>query len=400
MYRRDRSVPGGILSGSGNFESIMLIDSQKDRSRRKPFDFFLQWHLTELCNLRCRHCYQGERGIDEMSLPELRRAFGEAADMVAAWSETYGMEFSRSINVTGGEPFLRRDLFEILGEIRKRGFDVFLLTNGTLVDQMRARMLADLGIKGVQVSVEGPEEVHDAIRGEGSFSAAAAGIERLVDAGIAVTLNTTLSDLNAQQAKKVVAFGSHAGVQRIGFSRLVPSGKGRALLPHMLGPERLRELYQSLLSLELVKVDIVTGDPVAAQMKLAVNDDAGAIAISGCAAGLSGLTIQPNGNVTPCRRLPLSLGNIRRDSLREIWAASPVLEALRDRSRYSGKCRTCTRWALCRGCRAIAYAYSRSRGGEDFLADDPQCFIDGAAGREEKQANRRAAKLAAEKRNG
>ena len=62
--------------------------------------------------------------------------------------------------------------------------------------------------------------------------------------------------------------------------------------------------------------------------------------------------------------------------MREIWAASPVLEALRDKSRYSGKCGACARWADCRGCRAIAYEYARSQGNPDFLAPDPQCFID------------------------
>ena len=117
------------------------------------------------------------------------------------------------------------------------------------------------------------------------------------------------------------------------------------------------------------------GKPAASGKRPARDGDAGDIAISGCAAGhLAGLTIQSNGNVLPCRRLPLSLGNVQRDSLREIWADSPVLEALRDRKRYKGKCGSCSRWAVCRGCRAIAYAWSRERR-EDFLADDPQCFM-------------------------
>jgi radical SAM protein with 4Fe4S-binding SPASM domain len=110
-------------------------------------------------------------------------------------------------------------------------------------------------------------------------------------------------------------------------------------------------------------------------MQTPLNGDAGNTAMSGCAAGVSGLTILPNGDVMPCRRLPISLGNARRDSLRELWATSPVLEALRDRSRYAGKCRACPRWAHCRGCRAIAYAWSRSRGEDDILAEDPQCFL-------------------------
>jgi radical SAM protein with 4Fe4S-binding SPASM domain len=310
-----------------------------------------------------------------MPLPEIKKTVAEISDMIDDWSEAYGVEFSRSMNITGGEPLLRRDCFDILGEIKKKGFEVSLLTNGTLVTRERAQRLADLGVDAVQVSMEGAEDVHDAIRGKGSYDAAVAGVEWLVDCGLAVTLNVTVSDLNAEQVKKVVAFGSHAGVKRIGFSRLVPAGKGRALLSQMLTQERLRELYGSLFSLELKSLEIVTGDPVATQMKIKSNGDAGDTAMSGCSAGVAGLTILPNGNVTPCRRLPLSLGNVRKDSLREIWAASPVLEALRDRSRYKGKCGACSRWAACRGCRAIAYAWSRSRGEDDFLAEDPQCFI-------------------------
>jgi molybdenum cofactor biosynthesis enzyme MoaA len=130
------------------------------------------------------------------------------------------------------EPFLRNDLLDILGEVKKQGFKIYLLTNGTLLDNERARMLADLGVDGVQVSMEGPEDVHDAIRGAGSYSASAAGVEQLVDAGIAVTLNVTISNLNAGQVKRIITFGSHAGVKRVGFSRLVPAGRGRALLSH------------------------------------------------------------------------------------------------------------------------------------------------------------------------
>jgi len=337
----------------------------------RPFEFFIQWHLSEACNLSCRHCYQGERGSDEMSLPEIRKTAAEAADMIKEWSSAYGISFSPSMNITGGEPFLRSDLFDILQAVRDEGFAVYLLTNGTLVDEARARALADLGVSGVQVSIEGPEEIHDAIRGRGSF----AGVERLVDAGVPVTLNVTLSALNARHVRRIVAFGSHAGASRIGFSRLVPSGRGRTLLRHMLPESEVRQLYASLLSLDLASLEIVTGDPIAAQMDKPAARDAGGVAMSGCAAALSGLTIMPNGNVLPCRRLPLSLGNVRRDSLRGLWAESPVLEALRDRSRYRGRCGACRRWAVCRGCRAVAYAWSRSRGKDDFLADDPQCFL-------------------------
>jgi len=341
-----------------------------------PLDFFIQWHLTENCNLSCRHCYQGERSADTISLPNFRKIVMEITDMISTWSDAYGVAFSRSMNITGGEPFLMGDFGAFLREVKKNNFDCYVLTNGTLITDDSSKMLADLGINGVQVSIDGPEDVHDSIRGKGSFALSAEGIERLVDAGVPVTLNVTLSRLNAPSVKQIIAFGSHIGASRIGFSRLVPAGKGQKLRSHVLHAAEVKEIYRSLFSLEIRALEIVTGDPIAAQMKNRSDGDAGNVAVCGCSAGVSGLTILPNGNVTPCRRLPVSLGNVQKDSLRDIWITSPVLGALRDRSRYKGKCGICVRWAHCRGCRAIAFAHSRSRGLEDYLADDPQCFFE------------------------
>ena len=138
----------------------------------------------------------------------------------------------------------------------------------------------------------------------------------------------------------------------------------------------MKEIYKSLLSADIEGLDIVTGDPVAAQMDLEINSDTGCTAHGGCAAGISGLTILPDGTMIPCRRLNIPIGNIRQDSLREVWATSGILNLLRDKSKYKGKCGKCNRWASCRGCRAIAYSYSQSVGENDFLAEDPQCFIE------------------------
>lgn len=339
-----------------------------------PFDFFIQWHLTEQCNLRCSHCYQDESTSPGMSFSAIQKTAAEASDMIKEWSGRYRISFQKSMNITGGEPFLRPDLFDILEEIKSRDFAVHLLTNATLIDTVRARRLSDIGVDGVQVSMEGPENVHDMIRGPGSFKAAAEGVEKLVDAGLAVTLNVTISALNADHLRTVIARGSDLGVKRIGFSRLVPSGRGRVLIANMLNRAELKKLYSSVLFLESENVAIVTGDPVAAQMKNPATGDAGNIAVSGCAAGLSGLTIHPDGVVTPCRRLGIPIGTVLKDSLRGLWCTSPVLQKLRNRSGYRGRCGACERWAVCRGCRAIAYAVSRARGQDDLLADDPQCF--------------------------
>ncbi len=126
------------------------------------------------------------------------------------------------------------------------------------------------------------------------------------------------------------------------------SGRGLALLDSLLAPQEVKDLYETAFSLKLAGLEISSGDPVASQMAGVAQGDAGDIAWGGCAAGVAGITILPDGTALPCRRLPIPLGNLREDSFREIWATSPVLEALRDRSRYHGKCRACPRWALCR----------------------------------------------------
>ncbi len=299
-------------------------------SINRPFDFFVQLHLTERCNLRCRHCYQDGKRPDEMSLSEIKSLLAEVSNMLKDWTRSYDIAFTSSFNVTGGEPFLRRDIFKVLEEMKTAGFDAYVLSNGTLISRDIAVRLAELGVKGVQISIEGPEVVHDDIRGAGSFSASLKGIRNLLDTGTEVTLNTTLSEINAPFFMDIVDLASSLGVQRLGFSRLVPSGSGGKLLNRMLKREVLEDLYDKIFSLNTGGLCIVTGDPVASQLREPSDEDADSPwPTGGCAAGISGLTVLPDGTVTPCRRLPVAIGNIRKDSLREIWASSEILNALK-----------------------------------------------------------------------
>jgi radical SAM protein with 4Fe4S-binding SPASM domain len=305
-----------------------------------------------------------------MPLKEALAVVDEVSEMLEDWSDAYGMEFSPSANISGGEPFLRKDIFSILGELKGRGFDLYVLTNGTLVDREIAHRLSGLDVKGVQVSVEGPEVVHEKIRGKGSFALSVKGVENLLAEGITVTLNTTLSNINAAYFMELVVLAQSVGVQRLGFSRLVPSGRGRELLGDALRKEQVKELYEAIFLLNPKGLMLVTGDPVASQFSIPDTEDGGMTALGGCAAGVSGFTLLSDGTVLPCRRLPVSLGNVREDSIREIWATSEVLNSLRDKSMYKGKCAACSRWASCRGCRAIAYAHSGK-----ILSEDPGCFV-------------------------
>ena len=188
------------------------------------FDFFIQLHITERCNLRCSHCYQDGSRSGEMTLGELTSVMDEVSEMITAWEEAYAVPFESSFTVTGGEPFLRSDFSSILDALNQRGFDTYILTNGTLISREKARELAALGVRGVQISLEGPEHIHDSIRGAGSFAASMNGIQNIVSSGIELTLNTTLSEINAPHFIEMIRLASALGAQKLGFSRLVPSG--------------------------------------------------------------------------------------------------------------------------------------------------------------------------------
>ena len=227
------------------------------------------------------------------------------------------------------------------------------------------------------MSLEGPQAIHEGIRGKGTYTQTLKGVDCLQAEDVPVTLNVTLSTINAVHFMELMDAASLLGVKALGFSRLVPSGRGTALLAAMIDRGELKALYEQIFSHAAAGPELVTGDPVASQMfEPSIADDGGEIPRGGCAAGVSGLTFLPDGTVIPCRRLNIPIGNVRRDSLREVWATSAVLEKLRSKSAYKGKCGACRRWSSCRGCRAIAYAYSLSRGVGDFLAEDPQCFIE------------------------
>lgn len=347
------------------------------------FDFFIQWHLTERCNLRCRHCYQGRKKPAEMDAHDVKKEIDGATGMLQAWAHEYGISLSPSIHFTGGEPFLYDGLWDVVAHARQSGYGVAVLSNGTLVTAADAARAKDLGVKDVQVSLEGPPDIHDGIRGGGGFAAAMAGARLLIESGNPVSANMTLSRANVDRMEETAEIAQSAGFSGIGFSRLVPCGRGKGLADGMLTPREIETAYGKLPGLSRPAFECASGDPLA---RLCHDDsvgDDGGQALSGCSAGVMGITVTSDGSVMPCRRIGIKIGNLRRTTLRRIWSTSRILRQLRERKNYRGKCGRCPLWASCRGCRAIAYAYSASCGEPDLFADDPQCWLtysDEAAG--------------------
>jgi len=344
-------------------------------SAMKTLEFFIQWHLTERCNLRCRHCYQGQRRIQEMTVDEVRREIDGATEMFKAWEEEHGIKVSPSIHFTGGEPFLYKGLWDVIAYSKDKGYGVAMMTNGCLLKEEDARKASLLKISDIQVSLEGPPVLHDSIRSNGSFAAAAKGVEHLVGFGNRVSANVTLSRLNVDKIEETTEIAERMGFYGIGFSRIVPCGRGKALLDSLLTPRELKSAYQRVRALNRPSFEVTTGDPLAGTLFGTKTTSGCNLTLSGCSAGFSGVTITSNGSVMPCRRIGLVAGNLKKKPLRVIWASSKLLWQLRKRESYRGKCGRCSLWPSCRGCRAVAYAYSVSHGKPDLFADDPQCWV-------------------------
>lgn len=183
------------------------------------------YEATMRCNLRCEFCYVGEllniegQWRQELPLDVLRHAFPERA----------GLE----VSLTGGEIFVRKDIGELLDLFRAKGYTCgYLTTNGTLIDDQRARALADLArtgfLKHISVSIDGPGELHDAARGvEGTFARTAAGLRRLQAAAAAtgaplrVSLNTTISHESLAALDRMVEVAEELSVDAIGVNHLM-----------------------------------------------------------------------------------------------------------------------------------------------------------------------------------
>jgi radical SAM protein with 4Fe4S-binding SPASM domain len=341
----------------------------------KDFQFFIQWHLTERCNLRCRHCYQAGKKTEEMTADEVKREIDGATQMFQAWEQEHGIRVSPSIHFTGGEPFLYDGLWDVIAYARAKGYGVAMMTNGCLITEEGAKRTLDLGISDIQVSLEGPPKLHASIRGDGSFNATAKGVGYLVAAGNKVSANVTLSRINVGKIEETTEIAKEMGFHSVGFSRIVPCGRGKALIDHFLSPQELKSSYQKVVSLNTPTFKVLSGDPLAGTLSGTAPPSGCNLTLSGCSAGFSGVTLTSDGSVMPCRRIGLVAGNLKKKSLRAIWASSRLLWRLRRKESYTGKCGRCSLWPSCRGCRAVAYAYSLAQGEPDLFADDPQCWI-------------------------
>jgi radical SAM protein with 4Fe4S-binding SPASM domain len=338
----------------------------------------ISWNVTFRCPLRCAHCYldAGERE----DAAELDTADGMAlVDRIS--------EVGRPILVlSGGEPLLRSDIFDLAAHATERGLRVALGTSGFSVTDDVAEQMRDAGIRKVAISIDSADPgTHDAFRGvAGAWNRAVDAVRAVTDRGIPVQIHTTIRTSDPGEIDAIVALGSGLGVRDYQFFFIVPTGRGSGLKD--IAPLEYETVIGRIL--EHAREPGLSVRPTCAPQFVRVAERMGidpGIWGRGCIAGISYCRITPTGDVTPCPYLPLTVGNVREQRFGEIWSASPVFTALRSPDNLKGKCGRCSYRSVCGGCRARAFGVRREIGDVcgsparsgipygDYLAEDPWC---------------------------
>lgn len=324
----------------------------------------LYLYLTGGCNLHCAHCWldpeflpQEEKITDGLTVHDVKKAIAEARPL--------GLN---NIKLTGGEPFLCNDIFKILDLISDEELSITIETNGTLIDRETAQFLSAKGISEISVSIDSPRaSFHDSFRGvKGALDQAIAGVEQAVAQGINVQFIMSLVSENAGDIEPLMAMAEDLGAGSVKVNPVMPIGRGNTLTRkgRTVPVEELISLAKWSEGELAEKYGINVWFTIPSAFKPM---DAFLKQKNAECNILNILGIVSTGNISICgigREVKgLVMGNIREDSLRDIWINSPVLAALRDLvpKKMEGVCRRCILKGICLGsCRADAFVLSGS----------------------------------------
>ncbi|MBI5231497.1 MAG: heme b synthase [Coriobacteriales bacterium] len=337
----------------------------------------IAWEITRSCNLSCVHCraaaefghYHGELSLDEIKA---------VIDDIVTISNPI-------LILTGGEPLMRPDIWEIVDYAHEKGAMPVIGTNATLITEEIAQKMAEHKIPRISVSIDFPTaEGHDEFRGQaGCFDATIEGIKIAKKHGIGVQINTTVTTRNAQYIEEIHDLAESLGVDAFHIFMLVPTGRGSEILAEELPPQEYEEVLawayerQKTSPLHFKPTDAphyyrIIRQKAKAEGKKVTREEYGLDAMTrGCLGGITFCFISHVGDVQPCGYFDMQLGNVKEQPFSKIWTESKVFNDLRDYSLLKGKCGACEYKAVCGGCRARALEITG-----DYLEAEPYCVYE------------------------
>lgn len=336
--------------------------------------FAFQWHITDECDQRCKHCYifseDNCKKPDTMDWTQIQETFYNCLD----FCEVYGR--LPYFYITGGDPILHRDFWRLLSLIKENEIPFTILGNPFHLTDEVCLKLRSYGCQKYQLSLDGMKETHDWFRKPGSFDCTLEKISCIKKAGIRSVIMTTVSGTNIKEVPDIIDTVVSAGADVFTFARYCPTNeeKDTGISSHE---------YRELLDICYNKFQKYEAEGCSTYFNkkdhlwtlyeyekgiFKIPEDAQeGLIYSGCNCGNCHMTILPTGDVYACRRVQNSVvGNVFNDRLADIWVCQ--MEQYRDYTKFE-KCSKCELLAFCRGCPAAA---SGKEG--NFYAADPQCW--------------------------
>jgi radical SAM protein with 4Fe4S-binding SPASM domain len=311
--------------------------------------FVLQWHLGEQCNLKCLHCYQENHKYVNLPYEDLVSIYNQYKELLKK------LGYLGHINLTGGEPLCNPHLFKILDLIKKDSdlISFSILTNGTLINPIIAKKIKSYNPYYVQVSLEGGKKTNDYIRGTGTYKKIGYGIKCLRDEDIFTSISFTATKLNYKEFPKVVKYGVKLGVNNIWSDRYIPLGDSvdKELMMDYDETRNYLEIMNNERNKLIKKKSKTTVSMYRALQFQMTNDFA-----YGCTAGDTLLTVMENGDLVPCRRMPIVVGNLLKDNMYNLYKNNKVLKELR-KNTIPDDCKSCEHSEMCHGgLKCLTYA--------------------------------------------
>lgn len=338
---------------------------------------WIAWEITRRCNLRCVHCRSSSQleveGHPDFSLDEAKRVLDDI--------HSYA---SPVVVLSGGEPLLRPDVFDIAAYGTALGLRMCLATNGSLVTADTCRLITESGIRMVSLSLDGSTAaVHDDFRNQpGAFDGVMNAIRLFNAHNIDFLVNSSFTKRNQDEAPKIHQLVKSLGATAWYLFMIVPTGRGEEIMAELIPPDEYEAMLNWHYDMEKEEDELLVRPTCAPQYYRVVLQRAkqegekfkrrtlkfSTGGSKGCLAGQLICMIDVDGNVLPCSYFPLPAGNIRTQSFREIWEESPLFLEMRDFAGYKDHCGRCEYLNVCGGCRARAWAVTG-----DYLAGEPFC---------------------------
>ncbi len=355
-------------------------------SHHAPRDFSknpmnIYWEMTQSCALACRHCR-----AEAISAPHPMELNHEESVAFLRQIPNFDRPLPQLI-LTGGDPLARADLYPLIDEARRLGISCSITPAATpaLTREVLVR-LREHGVDGLGLSLDGSTaERHDSIRGvPGTFDLTMKALGWAQELGMPVQVNTLAAAETAGDAPGIFELLKPFGIARWSLFFLISVGRGKVLQP--LTPEQAEQLMNWIhdtskvaeftvstteapsfrrVALERMRADGMTGEQI---------QRSGATRSYGIRDGHGIVFVSNTGDICPAGFLPLPVGNIRKDSLVEMYRDSPLFRQLHDPAQFEDRCGVCDYRTLCGGSRARAFAATG-----DPLASDPLCLYDPSA---------------------